>query len=376
MAIECADDNRQMLSLTPARVSRIVLMGIIGLMVANCGQAPRTASRLSGQEGREAGSFADKKYGTASPRVVADGEEVPKGGGRDHVGKPYTVAGKRYVPYQKPTGYTATGNASWYGPAFHGRKTANGEIYDRFGVSAAHPTMPLPSYARVTNVRNKRSIIVRVNDRGPFHGNRIIDLSQKTADALDFRHLGTTQVKVEYLGRASMRGSDDRKLLATLTTDGSPASFPGQTAPATMIASAEPIPAPASTSIVQRSAPQVAAVSTPEVVLPSASVSPLSQQPITVALAEPNSTSVGRIVRGIPTPPDRPFDLGTIPNAGIPVAEAVPGSSVTSRAQVASLFYAEPESQGQFDRTGRFDRSGPLSKLKNAGFQRLDKPAH
>ncbi len=86
------------------------------------------------------------------------------------IGKTYTVAGKRYTPYDKPVGYTAVGTASWYGEAFHGRRTANGEVYDRHGISAAHPTMPLPAYARVTNMLNNRSIIVRVNDRGPYHG--------------------------------------------------------------------------------------------------------------------------------------------------------------------------------------------------------------
>jgi rare lipoprotein A len=157
--------------------------GVAGLAVlmANCSQTPQ-GGRLSSQESREIGFFSQRKFGPASPRVVADGQEVPKGGGRDHVGRSYTIAGKRYTPYVKPVGYVITGNASWYGPAFHGRKTANGEIYDRHGVSAAHPTMPLPSYARVTNLGNRRSIIVRVNDRGPYHGGRVIDLSQSHRD--------------------------------------------------------------------------------------------------------------------------------------------------------------------------------------------------
>jgi rare lipoprotein A len=188
--------------------------------------------------------FAHRKFGTASPRVLNEGEAVPKGGGRDHVGRSYTIAGKRYTPYVKPVGYTITGQASWYGPAFHGRKTANGEIYDRHGVSAAHPTMPLPSYARVTNMGNRRSIMVRVNDRGPYHGGRVIDLSQRTADLLEFRHLGTARVRVEYVGRAALRGSDDRMLIASLTTDGSPCGIPGMSQPATMIANAPPLTSP------------------------------------------------------------------------------------------------------------------------------------
>src|SRR5271165_4112245 len=101
--------------------------------------------------------FSQAKYGHASPKVVADGEPVPKGGGQYLVGHPYTVAGQTYVPSERK--YAAVGMASWYGDAFHGRRTANGEIYDKDAISAAHPTMPLPSYARVTNLRNNYSMI-------------------------------------------------------------------------------------------------------------------------------------------------------------------------------------------------------------------------
>jgi rare lipoprotein A len=133
------------------------------------------------------------------------------------VGKPYSIAGRTYYPSEKH--YAAVGLASWYGDAFHGRLTANGEIYDRDSISAAHPTMPLPCYARVTNLRNHYSMIVRVNDRGPFAGDRIMDVSRKAAEALGFRQIGTTPVKVEYVGAASLAGSDDQKLLATLRSD-------------------------------------------------------------------------------------------------------------------------------------------------------------
>ncbi|MCI0467841.1 MAG: septal ring lytic transglycosylase RlpA family protein [Beijerinckiaceae bacterium] len=162
--------------------------------------------------------FPSSIYGPASPRVVADGEPVPRGGGMYMVGKPYTIAGHTYYPSERR--YAATGLASWYGDAFHGRRTANGEVYDKDAVSAAHPTMPLPSYARVTNLRNRHSMIVRVNDRGPFASRRILDVSRKVAHTLDFHHSGTTPVRVEYLAAASLAGSDDQKLLATLRTDG------------------------------------------------------------------------------------------------------------------------------------------------------------
>jgi rare lipoprotein A len=155
----------------------------------------------------------------ASPRVVAEGKPVPKGGGRNQLGKPYTVGGKTYTPREE-TGYTQEGIASWYGSEFHGRLTSNGEVYDNDSLSAAHPTMPLPSYARVTNVSTGASVIVRVNDRGPFNANRLVDVSRKTADLLGFRRAGMAKVRVDYVGRASLSGSDDKKLLATYRAGG------------------------------------------------------------------------------------------------------------------------------------------------------------
>jgi rare lipoprotein A len=174
--------------------------------------------------------FGDKY----SPRVVADGEPVPKGGGVYRVGQPYNINGQTYFPADNRS-YRAEGIASWYGPDFHGRLTANGEVFDMHGISAAHPTMPLPSYARVTNLDNAHSIIVRVNDRGPYARNRIIDVSIGAANALGFYGNGLARVRVEYVGRAPLEGSDDRVLLATLR-EGLPAQVPAQL----MVASAGP----------------------------------------------------------------------------------------------------------------------------------------
>jgi len=167
----------------------------------------------------------NSKYGVkTSPRVIADGEAAPKGGGNYMVGKPYKIAGKTYYPSEGP--YSAVGAASWYGSDFHGRRTANGEVFDRTSITAAHPTMPLPSYARVTNLKNDRSIIVRVNDRGPYHGGRVMDVSQRTAEALDFKTAGTAKVKVEWIGKANLGGDDDAMLLATLR-ENEPAKLEG-----------------------------------------------------------------------------------------------------------------------------------------------------
>src|SRR5690606_37005950 len=139
--------------------------------------------------------------------------------GRDQTGKPYMVKGKWYHPTEAP-GYRKTGLASWYGDAFHGRLTANGEIYDMTHLTAAHPTMPLPSYARVTNTKNGNSVIVRVNDRGPFAHGRVIDLSRRAAELLDYTHSGVAKVEVEYVGRAPLDGRDDAFLMASYRPGG------------------------------------------------------------------------------------------------------------------------------------------------------------
>ena len=170
-------------------------------------------------------SRVDPKYGvSSSPRVVAFGEPVPKGGGTYRVGKPYTVAGRVYVP-EEDVNYREEGLASWYGDDFHGRLTANGEVFDMASLSAAHPTLPMPCYARVTNLSNGKSLIVRVNDRGPYHGNRLMDVSSRAAELLEFKGHGVARVRVEYVGRAPLEGSDDRQLVATLRT-GVPAPSP------------------------------------------------------------------------------------------------------------------------------------------------------
>jgi rare lipoprotein A len=156
--------------------------------------------------------------------VVEYGEPVPKGGGTYRVGSPYMVAGRIYVP-EEDVNYREEGLASWYGDDFHGRLTANGEVFDMEGLSAAHPTLPMPCYARVTNLYNGRSLIVRINDRGPYAANRLIDVSHKAAALLGFKGNGTARVRVEYVGRAPLEGSDDRQLEATLR-NGVPAPAP------------------------------------------------------------------------------------------------------------------------------------------------------
>ena len=315
----------------------------LALVLANCAnQSPQRQSNNS----REIGAFSHPKYGQASPRVVGMDETAPKGGGRYQVGKPYSVAGKTYVPREKPEGYTISGNASWYGVAFHGRKTANGEIYDRNMISAAHPTMPLPSYARVTNTRNNHSIIVRVNDRGPYHGGRVLDVSERTAHLLNFKHMGTARVKVDYLGPASLAGSDDTRLVASLKTNG-PANAPLMPVGPTMVASAE--------AIASARPPKNAMAFT------STPTTPLSRvAPVNDVITETRFTPAPNM----PLPPERPFDLETIGGAatpvratGVPVSNAGPKNGLP-KAQPTSLSFVEPSGL-----LSRFGANHPFSTI-------------
>lgn len=128
---------------------------------------------------------------------------IPPGTGGYKVGQPYEEGGIWYYPHEQPD-YDETGIASWYGPNFHGKLTANGEIFDAGGLTAAHPTLPMPVNVRVTNLENGRSLVLRVNDRGPFAQGRIIDVSARAAQVLGFYEKGTARVRVTYLARADL----------------------------------------------------------------------------------------------------------------------------------------------------------------------------
>ena len=195
-----------------SRTKNLIVLSISAIALAAC-SAP--ATKVSNGKSRSKEYFSEREYGVkASPRVSNQRTRLPRGGGRDQTGKPYKIKGQWYRPKEEP-GYRKTGMASWYGDAFHGRLTANGEIYDMTHLTAAHPTMPLPSYARVTNTKNGSSVIVRVNDRGPYAHGRVIDLSRRAAELLDYTHSGVAKVNVEYIGRAPLHGRDDQYLMAS-----------------------------------------------------------------------------------------------------------------------------------------------------------------
>ena len=186
------------------RLSGLAGILAVSLLAAGCSSAERTSHAT------RASLFPPSKvHVPASPRV-ASGRRIRRGGGVHKIGKPYRVAGKLYVPRHEPD-YDKVGMASWYGDAFHGRKTANGEIFNKYALTAAHPTLPLPSYVSVTNLANGRTVLVRVNDRGPYSGGRIIDLSHEVARQLDFENKGLTRVRVRYAGRAPLNGDDSHE---------------------------------------------------------------------------------------------------------------------------------------------------------------------
>jgi len=140
------------------------------------------------------------------------------GGGFYKVGDPYKIDGEWYYPAEDEN-YDHEGIGSWYGPNFHGKPTANGEVFDENLITAAHPTLPMPIYARVTNLENGRSLVVRINDRGPFVSDREIDLSRRSAELLGYLNQGTARVRVQYLRRAPLEG--DLPDIQTVTADDS-----------------------------------------------------------------------------------------------------------------------------------------------------------
>jgi rare lipoprotein A len=241
---------------------------VAGAVVVGCA-APAPKAQVKATKSKE--YFPESVYGVkASPRVSTKASNLPRGGGRDQLGKPYKVRGQWFYPKEDPN-YVKIGAASWYGDAFHGRLTANGEVYDMTHLTAAHPTMPLPSYARVTNTDNGHSVVVRVNDRGPFARGRVIDLSRRAAEMLDYKHAGVAKVKVEYMGRAPLHGQDDQFLMASYRpgNGGAPSE---EIATGVMIAMAGPSPSaplPAGFPGAPRAGVTTVATGSDEFVLPS-----------------------------------------------------------------------------------------------------------
>ena len=172
-----------------AAIATMAMAAVAALLSAGCGQAVR-----------------DDGPPPVTPRSGEAAEPTPRAEPYSRGGNPpfYEVFGKRYYVLPSHHGYKEEGVASWYGKKFHGRHTSNGEVFDMYAISAAHKTLPIPTFARVTNLRNGKSVVVRINDRGPFVNNRLIDLSYAAAQKLDMVRDGTTLVSVEAISMESL----------------------------------------------------------------------------------------------------------------------------------------------------------------------------
>lgn len=181
-----------------SRLSPVLVGGLIAISLSACASSPERYSHYpaSVPGGEQPGT------GPAAPRVDVDvADFIAPDDRHQKVGNPYRVGNRTYRP-QRDDRYDRVGIASWYGPNFDGRPTANGEIFDQYAMTAAHTTLPIPSIAEVTNLENGRSVIVRVNDRGPFVEDRIIDMSRAAATELGYIGTGLARVRVRYLGPA------------------------------------------------------------------------------------------------------------------------------------------------------------------------------
>lgn len=197
-----------MISLSGRGIVRLVaLVALVAPLLAACGGA--------GSSGVKRAAFTSKEFGVSSSPRVTKAKFPPRGGGRQLPLKPYVVRGVTYQPVEGP-GYVARGHASWYGQDFHGRRTANGEIFGAYYLTAASPVLPIPSYARVTNLENGQSVLVRINDRGPYLQGRVIDVSYEAARILGFLNAGSAQVEVRYVGPAALNGDDSKMLMASV----------------------------------------------------------------------------------------------------------------------------------------------------------------
>jgi rare lipoprotein A len=231
---------------TPARALVLPLCAAVVIGIAACSSAPPRP---------ETPSPAAKPEPETPPPAQSAQDVVPRSEPRSRSGNPpfYDVLGKRYYVLSSNVGYVERGVASWYGPGFHKVRTSTGEIYDMYGMSAAHKTLPLPAYVRVTNLQNGRSIVVRVNDRGPFVGNRIIDLSYTAASKLDMLRNGTAMVEVRSLDAAPAPAP---ALETPITAaDSAPAAAPLTASP---LEAASPAAAPLTASPLEAASPAAA----------------------------------------------------------------------------------------------------------------------
>ncbi|MBB3169275.1 septal ring lytic transglycosylase RlpA family protein [Simiduia aestuariiviva] len=216
-------------SLQLTRIGARCLTGLLCVGLWACSSQPQP----SDADRRQASRYqVDQDYGPDAPLDVSHvPDAIPKVEPRTSAGNksPYTVLGQTYTLLPEDAPYVEEGMASWYGNKFHGHQTSNGEIYNMYGMTAAHKTLRIPSYVKVTNLDNQRSVIVRVNDRGPFHGDRIIDLSYAAARKLDYAERGTARVRVEAIDPIAWANARDGSTEVMAQAATVPPKLDGQT---------------------------------------------------------------------------------------------------------------------------------------------------
>lgn len=297
-----------------------------------CWQALRYAVVLLGGASLVACAGITPRY----PSQARGPQAAPPAQGEYKVGKPYQVGGVWYVPREQPN-YDQTGVASWYGEQFHMKATANGETFDMATVSAAHTTLPLPSLVEVTNLDNGRRLVVRVNDRGPFVGDRIIDLSREAARQLGFERQGLARVRVKYVGPGPLLGPDGGLRYANAKPF--PTRLPAATAAATMASSADPVMEIAAAA--PRAAPRAAAIT-------SEALPPITGSAISSAPIPPAPSAVPAV-----TTAAAPVDVSAIPiKSALRIQAGAFTSEVNAQRAVSQLSQAGRATIEPLDREG------------------------
>ena len=272
-------------------------------------------------------------------RVPADVAAVPDAVPRVEppyraASRPYVALGRSYAPLTGDPQFRQRGLASWYGKQFHGSRTANGETYDMFAMTAAHPTLPIPSYVRVTNVRTGRSVIVRVNDRGPFKADRVIDLSYAAATKLGIATTGTGEVEVERITMTQIASGDWRR---------------GDGARADTAVAAAAMPQTAASA----ATPAIAAAPVTTTEVPATMVTPVAADASAVAVGVPREPPT--IPAAAPTPRAWSVQLGVFAQEGN--AEALAGRAS------ALLAFADAPADGAAARAIRVERDGAVYRV-------------
>jgi len=224
-----------MVKAAPQRAASLVVVAVAAIALAGCASTPRVGSVLQAPAAADATRDGPEAHPPAGLEQVPDAEpriEAIRAGGPN---KPYEALGRTYVPMTQDQPYAERGLASWYGRKFNGRRTSSGEPYDMYAMTAAHPTLPIPSYVRVRNPANGREVVLRVNDRGPFHPGRIIDLSYTAALKLDLLR-GVAPVEVERITFDEIRAGTWRRPAAGETRYAAASGIvPGRTVPAVVV---------------------------------------------------------------------------------------------------------------------------------------------